>query len=74
MALVSMTARTKLTLKQNFEMLLFSFAEAAEKGVKRAIDAGCQAPLLYVHNTEKFPQAETVAILVSSFCPVESNR
>lgn len=40
-----------------------SFAEAAEKGVKRAIEAGCEAPMLYVQNTDKFPQAETVAIL-----------
>lgn len=46
-------------------MTFSSFAEAAEKGVKRAIDAGCEAPMLYVHNTDKFPQAETVAILVS---------
>jgi len=40
-----------------------SFAEAAEKGVKRAIEAGCEAPMLYVQNTERFPEAETVAML-----------
>ena len=45
--------------------IFFSYAEAAEKGVKRAIEAGCKAPVLYVQGSDKFPQAELVSILVN---------
>ncbi len=48
------------------EFFIFRFAEAAKRGVDRAVDAGCQSPILYVHGSEKFPNAQLVAILVIS--------
>jgi hypothetical protein len=45
--------------------LFFSYAEAAEKGVKRAIEAGCKSPVLYIQGSDKFPQAQLVSILVN---------
>ncbi|TRY61008.1 hypothetical protein TCAL_04410 [Tigriopus californicus] len=40
-----------------------SYAEAAQKGVARAIEAGCQAPCLFFHVLDKFPQAALVTVL-----------
>jgi leucyl aminopeptidase len=39
------------------------FADAAEKGIARALDAGCKAPLLIGHGNERYPLAVRVIYL-----------
>lgn len=39
------------------------FGEAMEKGIKRALQAGCKAPLLAMAGTEEFSKAKLVTIL-----------
>lgn len=40
-----------------------SYADAAQRGVIRAIKAGCRAPCLFFNVKKKFPQGALVAIL-----------
>jgi leucyl aminopeptidase len=56
--------------------LFFSFAEAAEKGVSRAVAAGSKKPLLVVHNGQEnvFPEGQIVSVLgalEAAYVPLE---
>ena len=60
-------------------LCLFSYARAAEKGVSRAIQAGCKAPLLFfaVADEKRFPQAGLVAVLgglAATYVPLETRE
>ena len=48
-----------------FSLFSDSYANAADKGISRAIQAGCRAPLLLfaIADEQRFPQAGLVAVL-----------
>lgn len=54
-----------------------SYANAAEKGIKKAIDAGSRAPLLFFAVKNRFAQAGTVAVLgalKALYVPIETRE
>ena len=57
--------------------LYSSFEKAAEKGVARAIAAGCKAPLIYLLENKRFPRAPVVTALgalKATFVPLETRE